>query len=72
MSPRDVAEPSRSSLVSSDHRHQDWEAVWKDNATWVYRTIFARVGNQPDAEDLTAEVFLAALVASAAAHRDRR
>jgi len=38
-----------------------WEAVYQDNATWVYRTIFARVGNQADAEDLTAEVFLAAL-----------
>ncbi|WP_375482218.1 RNA polymerase sigma factor [uncultured Mycobacterium sp.] len=39
----------------------DWEAVYQDNATWVYRTIFARVGNRADAEDLTAEVFLAAL-----------
>ncbi|TPG28152.1 RNA polymerase sigma factor [Mycolicibacterium hodleri] len=42
-------------------RYADWEAVYRDNATWVYRTIFARVGNQADAEDLTAEVFLAAL-----------
>jgi RNA polymerase sigma factor (sigma-70 family) len=41
--------------------YADWEAVYQDNATWVYRTLFARVGNQPDAEDLTAEVFLAAL-----------
>ena len=39
----------------------DWDAIYRDNATWVYRTIFARVGNQPDAEDLAAEVFLAAL-----------
>jgi RNA polymerase sigma-70 factor, ECF subfamily len=61
MSPRDLAEPPRLSLVSSDDRYGDWEAVYEDNATWVYRTIFARVGNQPDAEDLTAEVFLAAL-----------
>jgi RNA polymerase sigma factor (sigma-70 family) len=41
--------------------YADWEAVYQDNATWVYRTLFARVGNQADAEDLTAEVFLAAL-----------
>lgn len=41
--------------------YRDWEAVYSDNATWVYRMLFARVGNQADAEDLTAEVFLAAL-----------
>jgi RNA polymerase sigma-70 factor (ECF subfamily) len=41
--------------------YTDWEAVYSDNATWVYRTLFARVGNRADAEDLTAEVFLAAL-----------
>jgi RNA polymerase sigma factor (sigma-70 family) len=44
-----------------DDGYPDWEAVYQDNATWVYRTLFARVGNQADAEDLTAEVFLAAL-----------
>jgi RNA polymerase sigma factor (sigma-70 family) len=49
------------SASASDDRYADWEAVYRDNATWVYRTIFARVGNQADAEDLTAEVFLAAL-----------
>ena len=41
--------------------YPDWEAVYQDNASWVYRTLFARVGNRADAEDLTAEVFLAAL-----------
>ncbi|MCV7199765.1 RNA polymerase sigma factor [Mycobacterium angelicum] len=44
-----------------DDGYPDWEAVYHDNATWVYRTLFARVGNRADAEDLTAEVFLAAL-----------
>jgi RNA polymerase sigma factor (sigma-70 family) len=47
--------------VVSDGGYPSWEAVYRDNATWVYRTIFARVGNRADAEDLTAEVFLAAL-----------
>jgi RNA polymerase sigma-70 factor (ECF subfamily) len=41
--------------------YTDWEAVYQDNAVWVYRTLFARVGNRADAEDLTTEVFLAAL-----------
>lgn len=60
MAERDFAKPRRLRLVPGD-RYADWEAVYQDNATWVYRTIFARVGNQADAEDLTAEVFLAAL-----------
>lgn len=45
----------------NDAGYPSWEAVYSDNATWLYRTLFARVGNQTDAEDLTAEVFLAAL-----------
>lgn len=44
-----------------DGGYPDWEAVYQDNASWVYRTLFARVGNRADAEDLTTEVFLAAL-----------
>ncbi|BBZ45770.1 RNA polymerase sigma factor [Mycobacterium parmense] len=44
-----------------DDGYPDWEAVYQDNASWVYRTLFARVGNRADAEDLTTEVFLAAL-----------
>jgi RNA polymerase sigma factor (sigma-70 family) len=41
--------------------YADWNAVYQDNVSWVYRTLFARVGNRADAEDLTTEVFLAAL-----------
>jgi RNA polymerase sigma-70 factor (ECF subfamily) len=48
-------------VANGDEHYADWEAVYQDNVNWVYRTIFARVGNRPDAEDLTAEVFLAAL-----------
>src|SRR6478736_381579 len=60
MADRDRENPPALRMVP-DGRYADWEAIYRDNATWVYRTIFARVGNQPDAEDLTAEVFLAAL-----------
>jgi RNA polymerase sigma-70 factor (ECF subfamily) len=38
-----------------------WEAIYRDNVEQVYRLMFAKVGNRPDAEDLTAEVFAAAL-----------
>jgi RNA polymerase sigma factor (sigma-70 family) len=41
--------------------YPDWEAVYRDNIGLVYRLMFAKVGNRPDAEDLTTEVFLAAL-----------
>ena len=27
--------------------YPSWEAVYEDNVTWVYRTIFARVGDDP-------------------------
>lgn len=39
----------------------DWEHVYRDNVTSVYRMMFFKVGNQPDAEDLTSKVFLEAL-----------
>jgi RNA polymerase sigma factor (sigma-70 family) len=49
-------------LVSdTESRYPDWETVYADNAIWVYRMIVKRIGNVSDAEDLTAEVFLAAL-----------
>lgn len=54
-------DPPRILRALPSDRYADWNAVYEDNATWVYRTIFARVGNRADAEDLTAEVFLAAL-----------
>lgn len=41
--------------------YQDWEAIYRDNVGWVYQRLFAKVGSRPDAEDLTTEVFLAAL-----------
>lgn len=47
-------------LLSAD-AYPDWEAIYRDNVERVYRLMFSKVGNRPDAEDLTAEVFLAAL-----------
>src|SRR6185312_2725142 len=47
--------------VVSGEFYPDWEHVYRDNVDRVYRTMFAKVGNRPDAEDLTAEVFLAVL-----------
>jgi len=47
--------------VVSGEVYPDWEAVYRDNVDRVYRLMFTKVGNRADAEDLTAEVFLAAL-----------
>ena len=40
---------------------EDWETVYRENVTWIYRLMLAKVGNPADAEDLTGEIFLAAL-----------
>jgi RNA polymerase sigma factor (sigma-70 family) len=42
--------------------YADWESVYRDNVTRLYRLMYARVGNRSDAEDLTSEVFRTALV----------
>ncbi len=39
----------------------DWEAVYRDHVVAVYRYVYARIGNRPDAEDVTAQAFLRAL-----------
>ena len=61
MTPQNKSVNPRPLRAVPNDGYPDWEAVYQDNATWVYRTLFARVGNQADAEDLTTEVFLAAL-----------
>jgi RNA polymerase sigma-70 factor (ECF subfamily) len=53
-------EVPRLHLVGPD-TYADWEAIYRDNVERVYRLMFRRVGNRTDAEDLTTEVFLAAL-----------
>lgn len=47
-------------LVGNDV-YADWEAIYRDNVGRIHRLMFAKVGNRPDAEDLTTEVFLTAL-----------
>lgn len=41
--------------------YASWEQIYNDNVARLYRLMFAKVGNRADAEDLTAEVFLAAV-----------
>lgn len=61
MTPHSEPDGPRPLRAVPNDGYPNWEAVYSDNAAWVYRMLFARVGNQADAEDLTAEVFLAAL-----------
>jgi RNA polymerase sigma factor (sigma-70 family) len=48
-------------ILSADS-YPNWEAIYLDNVERLYRVMYSRVGNRADAEDLTAEVFQAALV----------
>ncbi len=41
--------------------YADWDEIYTDNVQWLYRMLYTKVGNRPDAEDLTTEVFLAAM-----------
>ncbi len=38
-----------------------FERIYERHAVGIYRFVYARVGNQPDAEDLTAQVFARAV-----------
>jgi RNA polymerase sigma-70 factor (ECF subfamily) len=56
----DVPDVARLRVVDAD-AYADWESVYRDNIQRLYRLMYARVGNRPDAEDLTSEVFRTAL-----------
>ena len=55
-----TGDPARLRVVDPEG-YADWEAVYRDNIDRLYRLMYARVGNRPDAEDLTSEVFRTAL-----------
>ena len=55
-----TGDPARLRVVDPE-AYTDWEAVYRDNIDRLYRLMYARVGNRPDAEDLTSEVFRTAL-----------
>jgi len=47
--------------IVGDEGYGNWDEIYLDNVVRVYRLLFSKVGNRHDAEDLTTEVFLAAL-----------
>lgn len=47
--------------IVGEDRYADWDEIYLDNVVRLYRLMYSKVGNRPDAEDLTTEVFLAAL-----------
>jgi RNA polymerase sigma factor (sigma-70 family) len=62
MDPPVSGEPDAPHLrVLDADSYADWESVYRDNVDRLYRLMYARVGNRPDAEDLTSEVFRTAL-----------
>jgi RNA polymerase sigma factor (sigma-70 family) len=47
-------------VVREGDTYSDWHAIYSDNVVRIYRLMYSKVGNREDAEDLTAEVFVAA------------
>ncbi|TYB44115.1 RNA polymerase sigma factor [Actinomadura chibensis] len=57
----DEPEPRARLHLVNGETYANWEAIYLHNVDRIYRLMFSKVGNRPDAEDLTAEVFLTAL-----------
>jgi RNA polymerase sigma-70 factor (ECF subfamily) len=51
--------PLRPPQESQDQDHLTW--AYQTHVTAIYQYIYSRVGNRPDAEDLTAQVFMKAI-----------
>ena len=39
----------------------DWETIYREHVSAIYRYVYARIGNRADAEDVTSTTFLRAL-----------
>lgn len=51
-------------MATSDQNsraHARFEAIYDQHVTAIHRFVYARVGNRPDAEDLTGQVFMRAV-----------
>src|ERR1700737_817074 len=55
-SPTMNVEPTRTTDT-----YMNWQDVYRDNVAGIHHLLYTRVGNRSDAEDLTAEVFMATL-----------
>jgi RNA polymerase sigma-70 factor (ECF subfamily) len=51
--------PLRRAETFADQEHLTW--AYQTHVTAIYQYIYSRVGNRPDAEDLTAQVFTKAI-----------
>jgi RNA polymerase sigma-70 factor (ECF subfamily) len=48
-------------VVGAPEAPHDWEAVYQEHVAPLYRYVYSRTGNTPDAEDVTSTTFLRAL-----------
>lgn len=57
----DPSTPPLRVVESSPPDAADWETVYREHVTPLYRYVYARTGNRPDAEDVTSATFMRAL-----------
>jgi RNA polymerase sigma factor (sigma-70 family) len=48
-------------VVGAPDPAHDWESVYQEHVAPLYRYVYSRTGNTPDAEDVTSTTFLRAL-----------